>query len=298
MTKRTQIVWEYILIACMGILFALDNCLFIVPNGFAPSGINGIAVMVQYKFGFSVGYLSMLINVPLCIAAFCTGERRFAVRTLFFCLAYSFSYLAMDGSSWIGAFQYNANNVDTIYPVIMSGLIAGFVFGMLFRYSASSGGTDVIAKMAVRKNPNLNFFWSTFALNALVAFASYFVYAREVDGVMVYDFKPVCLCMFYSFLSSFVGSRMLKESKSACEFTVITSHPREIEQEVTQKLHHSITEIKGTGVFSGQEKTILLCLINKHQRTEFESIVSRYPETFSIEKSVRSVVGNFKRNVK
>ena len=90
MQKRLLNVAEYLLIAAMGVLFAFNYILFIVPNGFAPAGINGIAVMIQYKLNFSVAYMSLLINVPLCIAAYFYVDRTFAKKSLFFCYFFAF----------------------------------------------------------------------------------------------------------------------------------------------------------------------------------------------------------------
>lgn len=209
MKSKQVLVLEYVFIVLLGVLMSLGYIFFVITNNFAPAGINGIAVMVQYKLNFSVGFMSLIINIPLCVFAFFFVNRKFAVRTLVFCLVYSFSYLFLQKLD-LSRFQYNANGVDTIYPVLIAGLISGFCYGCLFRLNSSSGGTDVVAKFVSKKKPFLNFFWITFAINAVVAFASYFVYAENVNGVVVYNYKPVCLCMLYCFMSSFVGTLCLK----------------------------------------------------------------------------------------
>ena len=71
-------LWIYVMTAALGCLYAFSYILFIVPNDFAPSGINGIAIMVQYKLNFSVGYMSLLINIPLCIFAYFFVDKGFA----------------------------------------------------------------------------------------------------------------------------------------------------------------------------------------------------------------------------
>ena len=68
-TKRVNI-FQFVVVVLLGVLLAFNYILFINPNNFAPAGINGIAVMIQYKLNFSVGYMSLIINVPLCIFAF------------------------------------------------------------------------------------------------------------------------------------------------------------------------------------------------------------------------------------
>ena len=68
LNKKTMI--EYVIVALMGMLLATSYILFVVKNNFAPAGLNGITVMIQYKLDFSVGFASLIINVPLCILLF------------------------------------------------------------------------------------------------------------------------------------------------------------------------------------------------------------------------------------
>lgn len=294
MKSKQVLVLEYVFIVLLGVLMSLGYIFFVITNNFAPAGINGIAVMVQYKLNFSVGFMSLIINIPLCVFAFFFVNRKFAVRTLVFCLVYSFSYLFLQKLD-LSRFQYNANGVDTIYPVLIAGLISGFCYGCLFRLNSSSGGTDVVAKFVSKKKPFLNFFWITFAINAVVTFASYFVYAENVNGVVVYNYKPVCLCMLYCFMSSFVGNVMLKGSRSACEFVIVTTRADEIEQLVLKTLHHSATRLKGQGIYSGTDKEVLICVVNRHQMVEFQDMIRRFPDTFTFINTVDDTVGNFKK---
>ena len=295
MQKKRFAVLDYLIVMLMGILVAFSYTLFIVPNDFAPAGFNGIATMLQYKLNFSIGYTYLLINVPLCTFAFFLIDRKFAVRTFVYCISYSLFYLFLQNAEWIRPFRYNAGGVDTIYPVLIAGIISGVVYGILVRRDSCTGGTDIIARYVTRRRPALNFFWITFALSALVAFASYFVYAKEIDGKIIYDLKPVCLCILYCFLSSFVGNSIIKDSKSACQFIVITDRPNELAEEIVRVLGHSATKLKARGAYSGEEKTMLLCVVNKHQMVTFENIVARYPGTFTIEQPVSGTIGNFQR---
>lgn len=286
---------KYVYIVLLGMLMATGYILFVVPNHYAPAGINGIAVMVQYKLHFSVGFMSLIINVPLCVFAYFTVNRRFAVHTLVFCVTYSLFYLLLQNIPVMENFAYDAGGVDTIYPVIIAGLISGFCYGSLFRLNASTGGTDIVAKYVSKKRPYLNFFWITFSINAVVAFSSLFVYSTTDANGIVWDFKPACLCILYCFISSFVGSMILKGSRSACEFVIVTPHPDEIEREILSTLRHSATKMPGVGVYGKGEKSVLICVVNRHQMVEFENIVKKYPETFAFVAPVNDTIGNFKK---
>lgn len=287
--KSTNVI-QYVVIFLLGVLLAFNYILFITPNNFAPAGINGIAVMIQYKLNFSVGFMSLIINIPLCVYAFFLIERKFSIKTLVFCLVYSIIYLVLQQFDF-SKFQYNAQGVDTVYPVIIAGLLSGLVYGLMFRINACTGGTDIVAKYLSKKKPFLNFFWVMFSINAVVAIVSCFVYAES--GVL--NYKPACLCMLYCFVSSFIGNTMLKGYKSAYNFTVVTQHAEELEKEIIEKLHHSATRIHGQGIYSNGEKTVLICLVNKHQLVDFEAIIKKYPDTFAFAEAVTQTFGNFKK---
>lgn len=288
LSKKAMI--EYAIVALMGMLLATSYILFVVKNNFAPAGLNGITVMIQYKLDFSVGFASLIINVPLCIFAFFKIDKKFAVRTLVFCLVYSLFYLFLQNVVTEGV-QYNAQGVDTIYPVMISGLISGFIYGILFRISASSGGTDIISKYVSKVKPSLNFFWVTFTINAIVAFSSLFVYSEA--GAL--DYKPVCLCLLYCFISSFMGNLMLKGNKQAYQFVIVTSSPEPIEKDIITELKHSATRLTGHGIYSNSEKSVLFCVVNKHQIIDFQNIIKKYPDTFTYVETVNETLGNFKK---
>lgn len=280
--------WGYFQIILSAILLAFVYYIFIVANNFAPAGLNGIATMIQYKTGFSISYMSLLINVPLSILAYCFVQKDFAVKTLLFSLVYSFFFLWLQKSDLL-FMQYNALGHDTIYPVILSGVLAGVVYGVCFRNNASTGGTDIISRYINKVRPDTNFFIITFTLNSIVAIASVFVYSESS-----LNYKPMALCIIYCFISTFVGNLLLKTTKTAYKFTIITTHKEEFVKEITRNLHHGCTEIDAIGTYTGAKKSVLLCIINKHQLNDFQKIVSKYDNTFSYFEIVNETYGNFK----
>jgi len=295
MKSKYKTIYSYFMVIILALLLAFVYHLFIVKNNFAPAGLNGIATMIQYKTGFSIGYMSLIINIPLSILAFFLVNKSFAKRTLLFCLIYSFAYILLQKIG-IENFQYITNGHDTIYPVILSGVISGIVYGVSFRNNASTGGTDIISKFISKIRPEFNFFKITFLLNAVVAIVSFFVYAQPTqNSKYIYDYKPVCLCLIYCFISTFVGDSIIKGIKKAYQFTIITTHPNEIIKDISNKLKHSVTKVNALGSYSNTEKTVLICIVNRHQITDLKGILNKYPDTFSFSEVVSEVYGNFKK---
>lgn len=293
--KVFGIVIDYIVIIGVAIAMALNYQLFIVENHYAPAGINGIATMIQYKTGFSLGYFSLIVSIPLCVAAVFIVSRQYAARTFCFSVFYSCSYIFFNNID-ISAFKYNANGQNMIFPVIISGTVSGLIYAVLFQRNSSTGGSDVISKFLSVKKPEFNFFWVMFAINAAVAAASFFVYAKTGEnGEIEYDYLPVCLCIMYCFISSFVGNYFIKGTKRAYEFTVVTAHPDEIAGRIQKELRHSCTKLSAIGTYTGQYKDMLICVVNKHQINDFKNILTQYDDTFAFSEVVNDTFGNFKR---
>lgn len=289
MKSNLKTIGVYLTIVALAFLLAINYHFFIVENDFAPAGINGIATMIQYKTGFSISYFSLIINIPLCIFAFFFVSRAYGVRSLVFTLCYSLFYLILQKLG-LEEYKYDAMGHDTVFPVIISGVISSFVCSICFKNETSSGGTETISKYISKKKPDFNFFIVTFTINACVAFASLFVYSK--NGVL--DYKPVALCMTYCFITYFVGNVLIKGTKNAYKFTIITSCPEEIIKEITTNLRHSATKIEAMGAYTSQNKTMLICVVNRHQLNDFKTIISKYDSTFAFSETVNETYGNFK----
>lgn len=286
--KRTLIyrALGYGLNVVLALLMALNYEVFIFQNAFAPAGINGLATMVQYLFHFSVGYMSLLINIPLSIAAYFLLDRDYALKTLSFCVVFSLGLLLLDKVD-LSAFVYcTENGTSTILAPVAAGAIAGMIYGAVTRLNGSTGGTDVVAALVRKKRPDISLMWLIFALNSVVAALSYFVYDFRIE--------PVILCIVYSFMTSRISERFLCGSREAVKFEIITDHAQEISEAVIRELYHSATLIHAEGMYSHQGKDLLMCVVNKHQVVDLQRIIARYPGTFAYLSSVTQTVGNFK----
>ena len=131
-------IGAYVMIIATAFIMALCYQIFIFENSFAPAGINGIATMIQYKLHFSVAYLSLLINVPLCILAFIFLDKSFAARTTVFTLTFSAALLLLQYKVIDLSFlsYKTANGTSTILAPIASGVITGIIYGALIRMNS------------------------------------------------------------------------------------------------------------------------------------------------------------------
>ena len=277
----------YLFIVGLALLNAMSYTLFIFSNRFAPAGINGICTIIQHICGINLGYLSLIINIPLAIWTMFKVGRSLASRSMLYVAAFSIFLIVLEQLD-LSAFAYEtANGTSKILGPLVAGLINGVVYAMLVRTSASSGGADFIAAIIHKDRPDLNFFIIVFTINVFVAGASYFVFDYQIE--------PVILCIMYSFMSTMVSDKMMRSGRSAVRCEIITDYPHEISADIISKLHHSATLLPAKGMYSGRETNILVCIVNKTQLAALSAIIKEYPHTFAVMSSVNEVFGNFKR---
>ena len=275
----------YLVIVVIAFACALNYELFIFPNKFAPAGLNGICTMFQHITGFSMGYLSLLLNIPLAIAVYFKVSKSLALRAMCYVACFSAFLVVLDHVD-LSAFAYSTDTSAIMGPLV-GGIINGACFTVLLKASSYSGGTDFIASLIHKRRPHYNFFIISFSLNAVVAILSFFVYGYKIE--------PVLLCILYSFASSSVMDRSNKSGRSAIRFEIITDNPEELSRDIIEKLHHSVTKLTGTGLYTGKEKEVLVCIINPTQLNELTKVVSRYPDSFVTVSHIDTVMGKFAR---
>ena len=232
--------------------------------------------------------MSLIINIPLAILAFIFVDRDFALKTFTFALVFSGALLLFQTKIDLSRFIYHTNDGrSTLLAPVVSGAINGLIYGASIKLGASTGGTDFIAAFVHKRRPEYSMMRVIFVMNTVVAIMSYFVYDFNIE--------PVALCIIYSFITTHISDNILKGGQRALKVEMITAHPREITDQVIRELRHSATIIRAEGGYSHTEKTMLICVINKHQITRFTQIISAYPDTFACVSEVNETLGNFKR---
>ena len=280
-------IGSYLIIPVLAVCMALSYELFIFPNRFAPAGVGGIVTMVQYLFHFNAGYLNLLINVPILIAAWFLVDREFVIKSAIFTLVFSTAFLVLDKVDFTPFAYHTDNGTSNILAPVAAGTINGTLYGYAVRHHGSTGGTDVLAFSIRHYHPEMNPMWIGFTLNVVIAVASYFVYD--------FKFEPVICCIIYGFVNTSMANTVLKGYDAALKFEIITENPEGLAGELLAHLHHGVTLVSAEGAYTHNEKSLVICVVNKHQIADVQRLIQRYPGSFAYITSVNSTVGNFKR---
>lgn len=280
-TRKKEAAFHAFLTAVTAFWVALGMHVFIFPSDFAPSGVDGIATMLQRLTSVNAGVFTLAINVPLLIAAWFILKRRYVVYTVLYTLLLSFFLFLL---ARVGFYQYTAPS-ERLLPAIFGGVAQG-ITGIMLRIGASSGGVDVMASMIQKKMPHKNVESIISLISFAVVAVSYFVYR---------DLNSVLLSVIEIFVCERVTATILRESRGAVKFEVVTKNLEEIKRDILYELNHGATVLDARGLYTQENKFVIVCLVNYRQIADFLRIAEKYPDTFVYYSEVMGVHGNFDR---
>ena len=283
--KPMSQIERYILLTFGVLLTAVGVYFFKFPNNFSTGGVSGLSLILGRVFPSPVltpSAFVFIINMALLVVGFIFLGRSFAFSTVYCSVVLSLAVNVMERFWPLDHPLTNQPLLELCFAVLLPAIGSA----ILFHLDASSGGTDIVAAWVRKKHPEASLVWLIFSLNAAVAVLSFFVYGCQ--------FEPVILCLIYCYLSSSISDTILKGGKSAMKFEVVTRQPEELSRQLMQQLRHGVTVLQAEGMYSETPRSLLICVVNRHQVVRFQEILARFPDTFACVSSVNETWGNFK----
>ncbi len=281
MKKRAAILWDMLIILAANVLGTMGMHIFIFSSDFAPSGVDGISTMLQRITGLNAGYFMLLINIPLLLFAWFKLNKKYVIYTL---LSTVLSSALLVLFQRVELYQYVTES-DRWIPALFSGVLMGVRTGVMIKIGGSTGGTDIIGCLIQKKRPYIEVERPISVLSYTIIALSFFVY-RSLDSVL--------LAVLQTFVFTYVMGRVLHSSRSAVEAKIITDDPELFKEEITTRLKHGATVIRGEGMFTGASKSIVITIINVRQIKDLMDMTKKHPNTFVYFSDANGVWGNFR----
>ncbi len=275
-----------------GIIVGTAYHFFQNSNGFAPGGVGGLATITHYLLEDRVSWsvLMLTFNLPIFVLVSALIDKKLGVMLIIYMAVQSFM---PDIWTLFGAYPYSAeaspDDFNIVFACIATGVISGFGFSLMLRHFGASGGTYGISALIRRVRPETNIAYVSFIMDTSVVLIAFFVYGMKIT--------PVICTLLNLFIANIIVDNGLSGIKNGYKFEIITSQPDELAAELIARLKHGVTKMQVHGVYSGSDKYMLVCIINKRQIGEMMKIIKKYPDSFASFEKVNEVFGNFKRKV-
>lgn len=279
-------LFEYFAIAGGTFLLALAISLFFSPNDLVTGGVTGLAIVIsgvsEKLFGFEVPIwlTNIVFNIPLLLIGWRVRGLGFIKRTLFATIVLTVSLYATDLLPQV--LPSLTKNTDMFLSAVFGGVIGGAGLGIVFRFNATTGGSDLAAGIIHKYWPHISLSRFMFVIDACIILAGFFTFGSERT--------------LYAIVSVFVSLKAIDAVLEGFSFSkaafIISDHSKEIADKIINDLDRSATILDGRGAYSMNEKNVILCVVSKKEIVQLKQIaVSADNNAFVIVADVREVLG-------
>ncbi len=235
--------------------FALEG--FLIPNKIIDGGILGIAIMTNYKTNFALGWCIFLLNLPFIFLALQKMGKLFVAFTFYAVIVLSL------GVSFMPVWLNHKHVSDPFLACIFGGLILGAGVGLVLRSNSSLDGTEILSMRLSKR--------FSFSVGEIIMFFNLFIFTAA--GFVYNDWRS----SMYSMITYFIAYRVidiviegLNESKAV---RIVTDKHDDIGNAIMEHFDVSVTYIKARGGYSGAEKKIVFCVINRLEIAKLKQLV-------------------------
>ena len=244
--------------------------LFFEPYAIAPSGVGGLAVILNHWIGVPIGLVVLLGNIPIQLLAFkLLGGWKIVARTVYSVVLYA---LAIDLTAPLFPQQGITN--DRLLAAVFGGILCGIAGGLIYRAGGTFGGTSTLARiLQKRRGTSLN---------------NTYIYTDSVVVLLaglVFGWEGALYAMVAIFVDGTIADFVLDGPSTIRTATIITDHPDTVAQAIIAELGRGVTLWHGTGMYTGMARTVLFVTVLRPQVSDLRTLV------FGIDEHAFIVIG-------
>ncbi len=279
--QRPHFTWagarDYALIAAGALLQALSLRLFLVPSNLATGGVSGLSQIINHYTGWPIGLMVFLGNLPLFLLGWrFLGGPRFALRTAFAIVVFSiFTDLVV--------FFLPARGLtsDLFLNMLYGGVGSGIGYGLVYRGQGTSGGSDILARM-LNHWRGISISQSYLITDALIIFLA----------GLSFSWENALYALVMLYVSGIAAEAITEGSNVVRTAVIITNNPAPVIKEVLETMERGMTLLSGTGAYTGQERSILYCVITRAEVAQLKALVHQAdPRAFIVIGQAHEVLG-------
>jgi uncharacterized membrane-anchored protein YitT (DUF2179 family) len=262
-------------------IYAFGLQYFVIPNQLMEGGVTGISVLLNYAAGIPLSISTLVLNIPLFLLGLRALGRSQMMYTLVGIVSLS-AFLALSERlielKWLVPF---ASSHDYMLAALYAGVTLGTGLGIVFRFGGTTGGVDIVARILSRSK-GISMGQIILSLDAVIIGISLFYITIEK--------------VLYTLVVVFIASKLIDfiqdGAYAAKAFSIISEHGEAISKKITQELERGVTLIPAKGAFSGQQKEIVYCVVQRQEIRRLKMIIRNIdPRAFIVINEVHDVLG-------
>lgn len=274
-------VWlDYLMIIVgTGLMSLAINSVFDAA-GMVTGGFSGIAIIIKawtknlIEGGIPLWVTNCVLNLPLFVIAWKVRGFSFIKRAILGEISLSV-WLAIQP-------VWNLAGNDLLLSALYGGVIQGVGIGLVFLGGGTTGGTDMMAAIIQKFLKHYSIAQIMQVIDAMVV----------IVGMYVFGVHKALYAIIAVYLVTKVSDGLIEGLKFSKAAYIITGKPKEISDMIINDLDRGVTGINARGMYSGQDKLMLFCVVNKKEIIMLKEKVDEIdPDAFVIVTDAREVHG-------
>ncbi|MGN1140102.1 MAG: YitT family protein [Oliverpabstia sp.] len=280
MWNKKSWIMDYLLIFVGTALMSIALNSAFDMNGLVDGGFSGIAIIVKsltencFEGGIPLWLTNIVLNIPMFFLGIKIKGIKFLAKTIWGTFSLSFWLYAMP--------IFPIVKGDLFLAVIFGGVLQGIGIGLVFLGKGTTGGTDMVAVLIQHYVKHMSVARIMQLVDALIVAA----------GAFVFGPTNALYAIVAIFIVAKVTDGLLEGMNYAKAVYIISDHADELSKELMSELDRGATGIPVKGMYKGEDRMMLFCIIGKKQIVRLKEIVVKTdPGAFLIVTDAREVLG-------
>ena len=273
---KRNVLTQYLIITASCALYAVGFNWMFDPNHISVGGFTGLGQIINYLLpGLPIGTIIIILNVPLFVLGWRFIGKDFLFSSIY---ATAVSSLMIDGLAAVHTFK-------PMEPILacLCGVIIGVSCGIMLREGATTGGTELAARLLKLKLESLSIGTLCLAIDILVT-VTYALIFRDLTRAL---YGMISLSLI-----SVSIDKVVYGPNAAKVAYIISDRPQEIIRSISTELDRGVTILRGAGAWSGEAKDVLMCAFKQKQIVALKRAVKETdPSAFLIVCDAHEVLG-------
>ena len=239
------------------ILYAAGIYTFAENAGFAPGGVSGLALIMDHLWGFPVGTMTLLLNIPLVIISYRAVGRQLLIKSA---VTMVISSLFLD----VIFPMFPVYSGDRLIASVCSGAFLGAGMALFYLRGSSSGGIDFLALTIKKKRPHMTIGVITMLIDLVVILLGWPVFG-DVDAVLY--------GVLATFVSTVVIDKILYGAGAGTLAIIKTERGKATAERLSERAGRGVTSLRAVGAYTRTDREVLLCACSKAEAYLVKSAV-------------------------
>lgn len=269
---------DFLLLNLGALLDALGFYFFLAPNHIAAGGINGLSLVIN-KFipSLPLGSIILFLSITLLILGFLTIGPVYGFKTVYCSILIPSIILVLEKIYPLSSPLLN----DLLIQLFFGVMISSIGIAILFNQNASSGGTDIIARIIYQ------FYHLDIGKGVLLVDFIITIIATSVFGLQKGLYALLGVILYGFFIDYVVEGITISK-----QVLIITSQSEKIKYFITQDLRRGATIYKAEGAFTGETREVIMTILKRQEFVRLRNFIKKAdPNAFIAVQNIHEVLG-------